>query len=105
MKKFLFGFLCLAFSVSVTANGNNKSGDIVNLTATTAGIMIKLNSGLPSNCDGTPYGWMLIKKEHTAIISAVLAAWVSDKKAGVVYVSGRENANGYCLVNQFDPVN
>ncbi|MEW4363837.1 hypothetical protein [Aliikangiella maris] len=64
-----------------------------------------MDTGLPDNCKDTPYGWMLIKQEHTAIISTVLAAWASDNKSGTAYTSGRSGGTGYCIVNQFNPVN
>ena len=48
---------------------------------------------------------MLVKQEHTALTSVVLAAWASGNKAGTVYTSGKENGTGYCLITQFDPSN
>lgn len=62
-----------------------------------------LDTSIPDNCSGTPYGWMLIKQDHTALTSMVLTAWASGKKKGTVYTSGRAaNGTGYCVVNQFD---
>ncbi|MGI0118929.1 hypothetical protein [Zooshikella sp. RANM57] len=107
MKKiflFLFLFLC---TISLMANSepNYQSGKIVNLTAITGGIMIMMDKGLPDNCVGSPYGWMLIKQEYSAMTSVVIAAWASGKTVGTVYTSGREDGQGYCLVTQFDPDN
>ena len=104
MNKYLITCLSL-LSLNAVAATSHQAGDISNLTASTDGIMIKINNGLPDNCDGTPYGWMLVKQEHTALTSVVLAAWVSGNKAGTVYTSGRENGTGYCLITQFDPSN
>jgi hypothetical protein len=105
IKKNLLLFLFLLFSFSAIAGPDYQSGKIVNLTAGTYGIMIMMDSGAPENCEGTPYGWLLIKQEHTAIVSVVLAAWASGKKEGTVYTFGQKNSTGYCLVSQFDPVN
>jgi len=102
MKKLIISVLFLVLSSTASANTNYKRGTISNLTSTTSGIMIMLDTGLPTFCEGTPYGWMFIKKEHTALISTVLAAWVSGKKTGTVYVFDR-NGTGYCEINQFDP--
>jgi len=77
------------------------SGNIKNLTAIRSGVMIMLDTGVPNNCSGTPYNWMLVEQEHTAITSVVLAVWVSGKKLGTVYTSGIKN--GYCVITQFDP--
>ncbi|MDE1463408.1 hypothetical protein [Spartinivicinus poritis] len=60
---------------------------------------------MPTNCEGTPYGWMLIEQKKTTIISMVLAAWASQNKSGTIYTSGRLGDSGYYLVTQFDPDN
>ncbi|GAD77097.1 hypothetical protein [Vibrio azureus] len=64
-----------------------------------------LDSGVPDNCADSRYGWLLIKQEHTALTSVVLAAWASGNKAGTVYTTARQNGFAFCTVNQFDPVN
>ena len=64
-----------------------------------------LDTGVPENCEGTPYGWMLIKQEYTSMSSVVLAVWTANKKSGTVYTTSRHNGVGYCIVNQFDPAN
>ena len=101
MKKFMITCFCFCVSITAHANTNYKSGTISNLTSTTAGIMIMLDTGIPTFCEGTPYGWMLVKNVNSAMVSTVLAAWVSGKKTGTVYVSQR--TSGYCIINQFDP--
>ncbi len=58
------------------------SGNIINLTSVTSGLMIMLDSGIPNNCRGTPYGWILIKEENKAITSVALTMWASGKKVG-----------------------
>ena len=105
MKKIIFGAVLSFIMTNCWAAANYQSGKIKNLTATTGGIMIMMDKGLPDNCAGTPYGWLLIKEENTALTSVVLAAWVSGKSTGTVYTSGRGNGTGYCIVNQFDPAN
>jgi len=105
MKKILIS-LVLAFSSQLANSAEHyQSGAIKNITSTPAGLMIMMDSGLPSNCEGTPFGWMLIEQKNTTMISVVLAAWASNNKSGTVYTSGRPNGTGYCIVNQFDPNN
>jgi len=103
MKKIIAVLFGLVLSLSTYAGNGYQWGKITNLTAVTGGIMIMLDTGLPDNCAGSPYGWMLIKQSNTAITSVVLATWVSGKKQGTIYTSGRENGTGYCLVTQYDP--
>ncbi|WP_054114255.1 hypothetical protein [Marinagarivorans algicola] len=105
MTRIILGtFLSILINNCWSAEGH-QTGKITNLTATTHGILIKLNKGLPSNCEGTPFGWMLIRQENTALISVVLATWISGQSTGTVYTSGTANSTGYCIVNQFDPDN
>ena len=49
------------------------SGNVMNITTTTSGLMIMLDSGIPTNCQGTPSNWMLIKEENKTMISMALA--------------------------------
>lgn len=104
MKKIVI-LISLGILTFINAGVNYQHGNIKNLTAVTDGIMIMLDSGLPDNCLGTPYGWMLVKEEHQAITAVILSAWASGNKLGTVYTSGRENGKGYCLIDQYDPMN
>ncbi|ELV8553685.1 hypothetical protein QNE49_001318 [Vibrio fluvialis] len=105
MRKLFWCLMLSLFSMGSFAADGYLNGKIINLTVTTSGIMIMMDAGIPSNCAGTPYGWMLIKQEHTALTSVVLATWASGNKSGTVYTSGREEDVGYCLIHQFDPTN
>lgn len=105
MKRILFILVMLVSVQSTTAAEYYQSGEIINITATTNGLMVMMDTGLPSNCEGTPYGWMLIEQKNTTMISVVLAAWASQAKSGTIYTVGRPDGSGYCLVNQFDPDN
>ena len=103
MKKLILITALSMMSLNVLAASNHQNGSIENLTVSTSGIMIKLSSGLPDNCEGTPYGWLLVKQEHSALTSVVLAAWATGNSSATVYTAGRENGSGFCLVTQFDP--
>ncbi|HHF3406492.1 TPA: hypothetical protein ACPKAL_005116 [Vibrio alginolyticus] len=63
-----------------------------------------MDSEIPDNCESSPSGWMLIRQENTAMISVVLVVWAENKKSGTVYTSGKSNGVGFCIVNQFDPI-
>lgn len=103
MKKIILGFVLLGLSHITLGGPGHLGGKISNLTAVKPGILVMLNNGMPDNCAGSPYGWMLIKQENTAITAVVLSAWALGKTQGTIYTTGRENGTGYCLVSQFDP--
>ena len=62
-----------------------------------------LDTGLPDNCEGSPYGWMLVKQECSAMTSTTLALWIADKRSVTVYTSGIQNGSSFCVINQVDP--
>jgi hypothetical protein len=78
------------------------AGTISNITTGPTGMRIMLDTGLPTNCTGTPYGWMLIRQEDKAMVAAALAMWFSGQRNVVVYTSAY-TGNGYCTINQLDP--
>lgn len=78
------------------------SGNVINITTTTSGLMIMLDSGIPTNCQGTPSNWMLIKEENKTMISMALAMWASGKKGLTVYTT-TVNPGSYCELIQLDP--
>ncbi|MCC2522083.1 hypothetical protein [Vibrio coralliilyticus] len=103
MKFFQFVSIVL-FSFGVHAADHYQSGNISNLTAVESGVMIMIDKGVPTMCEGTRYGWLLIKQENTALTSTVLTSWASGNKRGTVYVK-REDGASRCIVTQWDPVN
>lgn len=102
-KKIFILILLSFFSLMTKAASHYTSGTITNLTVGKAGLMIKVSGGLPDNCDGTPYNWILIKQADSALTSVVLALYISKSTSGTFYTTGRENEAGYCTLNQFDP--
>lgn len=84
---------------------NYQSGRISNLTTVTQGVMIMLDSGLPDNCVGAPYGWMLIPETNKAMTALVLGMWLNGTAANTpIYVYTNDYVPGnYCVVNQVDP--
>jgi hypothetical protein len=103
IKKTLTLIIFTLLSLRTEAASNSTTGKIVNLTAIKEGIMIKVSGSLPDNCNGTPYNWILVKQEYTALTSVVLALWMSKDTSGTFYTSGRVNGSGFCILYQFDP--
>ena len=79
------------------------TGNVTNMTSHAGGLLLILDSGVPTNCQGTQYGWMLIKAENKVMIALLLTMYAMGKKTATVYTSAI-GANAYCEINQFDPV-
>lgn len=85
----------------------SQTGHISSMTTVNngvSGILILLDSGLPTNCTGTPYGWLWIP-DGTTIDAYVLGLWLSGTESSVlvtVYTSGLAT-NGFCEVTQIQP--
>lgn len=69
------------------------------------GILISLDSGLPTNCTGTPSGWMWIPATSSVLTAYVLGLWLSGNAPSVtvtVYTTGLSTDN-FCQVTQIQP--
>ena len=64
--------------------------------------MIRLDAGVPTNCTGTPYGWMLIREGNKTMVAAALMAWHTGNRGVTVYTDAITPGN-FCHINQFDP--
>ena len=64
--------------------------------------MIMLNTGMPTNCTGSPYGWMLIPEANKTMVATTLALWLSGQRTVTVYTNGY-SGNGFCIIGQVDP--
>lgn len=96
-------FGLLASSASL-AGPTYQNGRISNVTFSSSSILIMLDTGLPDNCAGSPYGWMVIPQEYKAMAAFVISLWMSGNAGSTpvtVYTDGL--VNGYCRINQVDP--
>ena len=75
---------------------------ILDVTSIRDGVLIKLDSAVPDNCAGTPYGWMLIPDKNKTILSVALLAEMMGV-GGAVYTSGIPASRTFCTVTQFPP--
>jgi hypothetical protein len=109
MKRIIRSVVMLAiFAVSgpTVAADTYLGGRISNVTFSGDVILIMLDTGVPDNCIGTPYGWMVIPAEYKSMKAFVLGLWMRGDAGQVpmtVYTSGRDGS-GYCQINQIDPV-
>lgn len=79
------------------------AGNIVNVTSSSQGLMILLDTGIPDNCQGTPYNWMLIKQADKTMVAVAIALWIAGKPAVTVYTIPPAGPGSFCTVNQLDP--
>jgi len=76
-------------------------GDIVDITSIPEGLLVKLDTGVPTNCSGVANGWMLIAEENRTMLATALSFYISGGRTADIYVSPL--SNGRCPVTQFDP--
>ena len=110
MKNTLAAFtFTLAFALfpatSSRAATTYAVGHINNITMGADTVLIKLDVPLADNCAGTGYGWMLIPATAKTLQAFVLALWARGDLANVTMTVYTDPVvNGYCSVNQIDPV-
>ena len=97
----VIGLLCT--DTQALAAAEYLNGRINNITTTADGLMLTLDTGLPTWCTGTPYGWMFIPQAHKTMVATVLALWLSGAREVTVYVNPYSAGSGFCTVNQVDP--
>lgn len=86
----------------VQAQTTYAHGYITDVTATTGGILVRINNPRPEVCNGTPHLWMEVHKDDKALMSMALIMWTTGRKGGVFYVNP-PSSGGYCRINQIDP--
>jgi len=105
-SKYLPILLAASFLAASSAQAADtyQSGHITRVSYTTAGVLIMLDAGPPTNCSATPYGWMMIAPQYTAMSAFVTGLWFRGDAAAkqlAVYTSGIDGT-GYCQINQID---
>jgi len=103
--KALLAACLVAAPLSIHAAPTYMSGRIVNISFAGDSIFIMLDTGLPDNCAGTPFGWMVIPSGAKAMQAFVVGLRLSGNVRDIpvaVYTSGRDNT-GYCQISQIDP--
>lgn len=103
LNKMLLAAAIFVMSPAVFSAPSWTGGNILNLTSTSAGVMIIMDSGAPDNCAGTPHGWLLVRNQDKVMAAMVMAMWASERKAATVYTSGIDRGTGFCVVTQVDP--
>lgn len=106
MKKYIFmaTFLSvIAISASAHAGDNFISGNITQFTSIKNGMLLMIDNGLPTNCQGSPFGWMEISENNKTILAMALTAVTLGQKNVTVYTEGVTGSDGFCVINQIQP--
>jgi hypothetical protein len=80
-------------------------GRISNVSLVGDMVFITLDTGLPDNCAGTPFGWMVVPASYKTMAAFVIGLRLSGNLREtnvVVYTTGRDGP-GYCQIDQIDP--
>ena len=102
ISPFIF-FLVIFFSTtSVVAADAYVTGTMNNISSTPEGLLIMVDAGAPTNCNGTPFGWMLIPQVNKTMTATALAMWLSGQRNATIYTNSY-SGTGFCIVSQFDP--
>jgi hypothetical protein len=88
----------IASQVACAGPSYTLRGTITAITATPAGVMVMTSSGLPDNCSGTPYGWMIVPEGNKALVAMIMFAKATNKTVDI-YTTTPFTA-GYCTINQ-----
>jgi len=103
MLRHTFALLVLLTGLAIRpalADSTYLSGRIVNVTSASDGLFIMLDTGVPTNCTGVPFGWMEIPEASKTMIAVALITWQNQGSATVYTNALVGNA---CVINQFDP--
>jgi hypothetical protein len=97
----------LASAPSAHAADTYNNGYISNITFSGDEVLVMLSTGVPTNCTGTPYGWMRIPPEYKSMTAFVIGLWMRGdmSSTNLTLYTGGLGGNGYCVITQIDPAN
>lgn len=92
----------LATSLPARAAETWLQGTLSEVTTVPEGLLIRLDNGQPTQCAGTPFGWMLIPEANKTMLAMTMMLWMSGKRSMVIYTRAY-TGDGYCTITQVDP--
>jgi hypothetical protein len=98
----ILSMLVLASANPAIAGPDYISGVITNYTAIAGGLLIMFDSGIPDNCAGTPYNWIIIAETDKTMLAMALMRISQDNMQAAVYSNGQRYL-GFCRAIQFNP--
>ena len=91
-------------SLPAHAFDNYESGHITRVSYLGDFMIITVDTGVPTNCTGTPFGWMAIPVANKAMQAFVTGLWMRGDaldKSFTFYTAGI-GSTGYCEIGQLD---
>ena len=82
----------------------NENAHIARVACVSTGVLIMIEGALPTNCAGTPCGWLMVGSSSTGMIAFITGLWMrgdASQMSVVVYAAGVDSMT-YCQVNQVD---
>lgn len=102
--KFLIFTLVLLATLSSASHAEEYlNGNLSQITSIPEGLLIMLDNGVPAECEGTPYNWMIVKEENISMVSVVLTMFALEKRKNVTVYTKPYTGNGFCEVTQVQP--
>ncbi|MBF0298633.1 MAG: hypothetical protein HQK51_07935 [Oligoflexia bacterium] len=96
--------VCLLLAVITSgvafAEDFHLGGKVNRITSVENGLLVMLDSGVPTKCQGTPYGWILIPETNKTMVTLAILANQLNLKYVVIYTKGL--VNGVCTATQVD---
>jgi hypothetical protein len=102
LKSIIFTVVLSTLISSAIYADEKLSGAISNIASIPAGLLVRLDTGVPPECEGTPYGWMLVEEENISMVSVVLTMWAMENRNVTLYTKPY-TGGGYCEVVQVAP--
>jgi hypothetical protein len=102
--KNLAALLAACVLAASAARADSQTGHITRVTYVGSTLMIMLDTGPPTSCSATPFGWMMVPASYTPMIAFVSGLWFRGDAAAKslgVYTSGIDGS-GYCQISQID---
>jgi len=103
-SKYLLALLVACVLAASAARADSQTGHITRVTYVGSTLMIMLDTGPPTSCSATPFGWMMVPASFTSMIAFVSGLWFRGDAAAKslgVYTSGIDGS-GYCQISQID---
>lgn len=88
----------------VHAADSYQTGHITRVSYTADSLIIMLDSGPPTNCAGSAYGWMMVPAANKPMLAFVTGLWMRGDAAAesIVVYTNPTDSSGFCQISQLD---
>ena len=94
----------LLAAIPVHAADTYQTGHITRVSYVADHILIMIDTALPTNCAGTPFGWMMIAAANKPMAAFVTGLWMRGDAADkqFTFYTAPIDSSGFCQVYQLD---